>query len=826
MKKTQRLAIRLLRRYLGLCQKSPRLIVSLGLLAGLATLWPIATLSLRTDFAELLPENHPAAVALREVLPRQISSTNLVLIVESPDPQKNRRFALALRPKLSSLVGTLFSEITFFPDTEMADAAARHKWHYAELAELAETEQLLSRLLAQRTNPLWVDLEGDAERELKRIRANLSARLPARDNRPFFEYHPDKRSADYPQPQTHTLGVLLWRRGGGLASADDQQMLDAAQQVVQQLAPHTFHPQMRIEWSGQVAMALEEQRAVRSDLTAASTVTATLVLLLLYLHFRRPLWVLFSFLPAFLGVLFALLVARCTYTYLNANTAFLIAIILGNGINTPIVLLSRFGEEIRRQGRFHASLARAVLHTFSSTLSAALCASVAYGTLLFTSLRGLSQFGLVGAVGMLFCFALSFLLLPPLLVWGRHRAQPQAPPPLFSRLLGALGRCVAGSPKLALAACALLLGLLVPPGLRFSKAPLEYDFSKLRTQDESVERRWRRMYDLGLGNLGAGYIGKDAVMLAETPQVAEQVRTALLRKDRALGPRSVLLDVRTLASVLPQQQSEKLVVLARIRATLLRYRKLISAEEWAELADFLPPADLRPLTTADLPRRLREAFTEVDGQQGRLIGIDADPSRFDEHNGQDLLRLSQSLSVTVDGRRYVAASVSTVFAAMLEIIAQDGPRLTALALLLCGFLLLRFFGLAKGWPPLASLTVGLSLLCGVGALFGMKINFLNFVALPITIGIGMEYATNLWARFTSDAAEPALVLEQTGAAVTLCSLTTIVGYGTLLFSQNQALQSFGKLACLGEATCLISALWLLPAFARFFRTQPGPHPLA
>ena len=83
-----------------------------------------------------------------------------------------------------------------------------------------------------------------------------------------------------------------------------------------------------------------------------------------------------------------------------------------------------------------------------------------------------------------------------------------------------------------------------------------------------------------------------------------------------------------------------------------------------------------------------------------------------------------------------------------------------------------------------------------------------------------------WARFTSDAAEPALVLEQTGAAVTLCSLTTIVGYGTLLFSQNQALQSFGKLACLGEATCLISALWLLPAFARFFRTQPGPHPLA
>ena len=75
----------------------------------LAALVPVSSLSLRTDFTELLPETHPAAVAIREVMPRQLSSTNLVLIIESPDRAANRRFAEALRPKLQRLCGTLFS---------------------------------------------------------------------------------------------------------------------------------------------------------------------------------------------------------------------------------------------------------------------------------------------------------------------------------------------------------------------------------------------------------------------------------------------------------------------------------------------------------------------------------------------------------------------------------------------------------------------------------------------------------------------------------------------------------------------------------------------
>jgi len=54
-------------------------------------------------------------------------------------------------------------------------------------------------------------------------------------------------------------------------------------------------------------------------------------------------------------------------------------------------------------------------------------------------------------------------------------------------------------------------------------------------------------------------------------------------------------------------------------------------------------------------------------------------------------------------------------------------------------------------------------------------------------------------------------IRSTGGAVALCSMTTIIGYGSLLLAQNRALFLFGLVAVLGEITCLVSAVVVLPA---------------
>jgi predicted exporter len=64
----------------------------------------------------------------------------------------------------------------------------------------------------------------------------------------------------------------------------------------------------------------------------------------------------------------------------------------------------------------------------------------------------------------------------------------------------------------------------------------------------------------------------------------------------------------------------------------------------------------------------------------------------------------------------------------------------------------------------------------------------------------------------------------TGAAVALCSWTTIVGYGLLLAASNRALRGFGMVAVLGEICGLAAALLALPAVILYWERRRRRHP--
>ena len=93
-----------------------------------------------------------------------------------------------------------------------------------------------------------------------------------------------------------------------------------------------------------------------------------------------------------------------------------------------------------------------------------------------------------------------------------------------------------------------------------------------------------------------------------------------------------------------------------------------------------------------------------------------------------------------------------------------------------------------------------------------KINFLNFGALPITFGIGVDYAINVAQRHAEDRRSNIVsTLRTSGGAVVLCSLTTLLGYLALVGSHNRAIRSLGSIAAIGEISCLIGGVVVLPA---------------
>src|SRR5947209_6358021 len=56
-----------------------------------------------------------------------------------------------------------------------------------------------------------------------------------------------------------------------------------------------------------------------------------------------------------------------------------------------------------------------ILHTASSTWTAALAAGLSYGSLILTSFRGFKQFGIIGLIGMTLCWISAYTVLPALL---------------------------------------------------------------------------------------------------------------------------------------------------------------------------------------------------------------------------------------------------------------------------------------------------------------------------------------------------------------------------------------------------------------------------
>ena len=91
---------------------------------------------------------------------------------------------------------------------------------------------------------------------------------------------------------------------------------------------------------------------------------------------------------------------------------------------------------------------------------------------------------------------------------------------------------------------------------------------------------------------------------------------------------------------------------------------------------------------------------------------------------------------------------------------------------------------------------------------------------------GVDYSVNVMARYRQTGSRDVIeAIRSTGGAVAVCSLTTIIGYGSLLLAKNQALFLFGLVAVLGEVTCLIAAVVVLPAVlaARSGRAADEPR---
>jgi uncharacterized protein len=800
-------------RYHGWLTRHPTLILVLAAVLGAITVGLAMRLKLRTAIAELLPSDDPGVVALTRIQKRLGDMTLLLIGIKSPDREANLRYAEELTQRLRALPPTTVSLVTYHV-RDVREFFLTNKWMYVSEGDLEAIYDRLRSEISRRKNPLYVSL--GEEESLDSMRARLSSGGGGIDDR-FPGGVFTSKNGEY-------VWIAAMPPGGLFVENAGEGLYKAANQLIEQEPPSKYHPKMHVEVAGPVVTTIAARRAVERDIIWVTVTCVIVVALSIGLYFRRLRAIPLTGIPAALGTIMAFAVAQLAFGYLNSSTAFLGSIIVGNGINYAIILMSRY-EEHRAEGLAPPEALRCALGgVWRGTLVAAISASASYASLMVTSFRGFYQFGVMGAAGVLACWVTTFTVLPAMLILLDRRAAGDtaraARPPLSLRPLAKfLQRHPAG-----VTVAFTILGIVSIFGTgHFLKDPFEYDFrklnSKLQTTDEAKQAS--KSLDQLFGRWPS-----PTIVLADNPGEVELMKAAIRENDAKVPGPDVIGQIVTINDLLPgtpEVQQRKIELLQKIRKlTKDPALAVLTDKERADLAKVDPPENLRVLVPSDLPVIARRPFTEVDGTVGRVVLVYPPDKGVSVWNGRDLLRIASALQhlQLSNGKVIETSGHAVVFGSMIRSVLHDGPIATVASLV--AVLIIISFTIrpaAAALMTLGTLALGVLLMVGAAGLAQVRVTFLNFIALPITFGIGAEYALNVITRYRENRDVVRAVIS-TGAAVALCSWTTIVGYGSLLAANNQALQGFGLMAILGEAACLAAAIAALPALLLWRRVRP------
>ncbi|CAN5877391.1 hypothetical protein BH11MYX3_BH11MYX3_39510 [soil metagenome] len=783
-------------------------IVAISLAVALAFGWYASGLSVEADLSFLLPPSAESVQHLRVIEGRARVLGTVMVAVESSAPRRRARAARLLRDRLVTLVPRAISSVTF-DDGVARSYAWDHRWLLVSLADLQEASAALHDELDRarlRANPLYVDLD--------------DAPPPTSSHRLRDRLHDAERAKDAPSElvsKDGRLQLIILRTAYAPGDIDrDRKLLDEVAVAISSIRAQVG--EVEIGATGDVVLTVAEHEAILDGMQLAVAVTVGLVLLGL-LWFYRSIWIVGAVSWSLVvGAVTTFAFARIAVGHLNLATAFLSSIVIGNGINFGIVLAARY-LEARRAGESGVEcLATAIESTLAGTLAAALAAAVAYGSLTLTSFRGFRDFGIVAGVGIVPCWLAAYTVLPACLAILARGERGRPSEPALGRMLGRLAPRRVGLRCLAFVMLTLVAAVTTSRYL--GDDPFERDFRNLRSTSTAIDEEslWMGRIDRAFGQ---GISGGFVIAVEQRSEVAPLV-ARLHAHDAALPESSKLFSrIESLDDLVPADQPARLAVLAELRETLSDTAiEELAPEDRPDARALRPPRDLRPIRDADVPEDLAWPYIEADGTRGKLV-LAMPGWGYDDWDAADIVRFARDVRGLELGPHVLLGGSSFVFADMLSLVNRDGPVATLAAMIGAIALVLLLVGRRRhGLVTIACGVTGTLAMLGLASLVGLRVNFLDFVALPITIGIGIDYAVNLAAR---DRHEPSLgarsLLERTGSAVLLCSFTTVVGYGSLLLSRNQGIRSFGAASILGETTCLVTALLFAPALLAVSRRR-------
>jgi predicted RND superfamily exporter protein len=801
-----------------------------------------------TDILSLLPQKDPVIQAYLGTLEEFGTFDYLMVLIEIPegrpvDPYESYADALAARltavPELDEveyrlsgleeILESFFPQLVFLLDetgrerlTErLSDAGVRRQ--VAEVRRLLGTPQALVMKDVVRLDPL-----GLAQIFLDRIESSqgslavdwASGYYLSRDQRLLLILAKPKR----PPQDIGFDRAMMAKVEAAIAEVDARW---------EEIAGTDAPPGPRVRVGGSHVAAMIDATLIQQDMTVNSLTSTVLVLLLFYFAFRRLGVVVYAFLPMLAGLALTFGFSALAFGAVSSATSGTAALLIGLGTDFVVVSYGRYVEERRAGKGLDEALAVTMGSTGRAVATGAITTTASFYAFAFTDFRGLAQMGILTGTGILFCVAAVLLLLPALLAWSEDRHHGRASQPRLhvhgfgvDRLMRWCFRHPV--PVLALGAVLTVAGGVLALSLEFQDS-----WRNLRPAGNvgvEVEKEVSEHFGSEFDFMMLVLKGEDLGELMERTAVATGRARELVRSGVLTGTTSVTSIVPP-----PSRQQEALAWLEaekrdgsldpeRIRATLtsalaaegLRFDSFRRGVELLEQA--LSPREVKGLEGLPVEGQLRRLLDRVlhkkDGSWQSIVYLYPPPEVWRRSAPPEARALAAEL-----GPEAVLTGVNVINEVVRHRVRRDAWMAAVLGTVLVFLLLWADF---RRLPPalfsLLPLAVGLVWMFGAMVLLDLPMNFMNIFVTTMIIGIGVDYGVHIVHRYREARSTPGSDLEaglvETGSAVVISALSTMVGFGSLATSHYPALRSTGYVAALGAVATALVAVTLLPAYLR------------
>lgn len=603
-----------------------------------------------------------------------------------------------------------------------------------------------------------------------------------------------------------------------------------------------------VQLTGKVAIETEELETAVKGVRQTGLLAGGSVALILFVALRSVRLILGCLAALVTGLVATSAFAAFAIGQLNLISVAFAVLYVGLGIDYALHLCMRYRAHLATGSTNATAVDNAVVEIGPSLALSALTTAACFLTFITTDFTGVSELGVIGAVGMVFSFFVTLTVLPAFMA-----TFPSASPAvLVSEGLPRLAKKIDGSRKVVLfmATVTAAATLLLLPRVTFDDDPLN-----LRDPNSESMTAYRTLSSDSMAQpLTISVIAENALeasvaakKLDALPEVRGTLRLADFVPREQLSKRRLL---RELASQLPspvptiQSDVSGSDVVAQLAKSVNEIRWVGSDEErmiarqlyhvlrrWERHSEGWAPSDqslhLAKLETAlmgslkDGLIRLRQS-AEAEPVSEATLPNDL-KRRWVTEDGRQRVEVTSAvpLTTTDETRRFVKAVRSADPGATGEAVSQVETGRVAVAafqqaLLAAGLITMVLLVLLLRSAKDAAIVVGPLVLAAVwtGALvvlFDLQFNFANVIALPLLLGVGVDNGIHMMHHARSRPSSPNPLKSSTSRAVLFASLTTIASFGNLAFSVHVGMASMGRLLTLGMICVLIATLVVMPA---------------